>query len=116
MDKSPKSDPAAFPIPFDGMVGRMMRETATMQAEMLRFISKQVSTGMAASREIMTAKNPTEAAEAVQACYQRAFEDYLSQTSEMVDATCAIARDFHVPHQWRNKVPETGADEKSLNA
>lgn len=115
MAKSPKNEPAAYPNPFGGLFGRMMRETATMQAEMLQFISKRVSADIAASQEILTAKSPTEAAEAVQAYYQRAFEDYLSQTNEMIDAACSIAQDVHVPHEWRSKVAETGEDEKSLN-
>lgn len=101
--------------PFGEMFSRMMRETATMQAEMLQFITKRVSADMAASQEIMSAKTPSDAAEAVQRYYQQAFEDYMAQTSEMIEAAGAIAQDVQVPHQWRNKVPETDDDEKSLN-
>ncbi len=115
MAKTPQSDSAAFANPFGDMFSRMMRETAIMQAEMLQFIAKRVSADMAASQEIVSAKTPTEAAEAVQRYYQQAFEDYMAQTSEMIEAARAIAQDVQVPHQWQNKVPETDDDKKSLN-
>lgn len=115
MANKSQNDPAPFVNPFGDMVSRMMRETATMQAEMLQFITKRVSADMAASQEIMGAKTPSEAAEAVQRYYQQAFEDYMAQTNEMIDAASAIAQDVQVPHQWQSKVPETDDDEKSLN-
>jgi hypothetical protein len=115
MAKPSSKDPAPFANPFGGVFGRMMRETATMQAEMLQFISKRVNADMEASKAVLGAKSPTEAAEAVQRYYENAFEDYLNQTNEMIDAACAIAGDLQVPHEWRSKVPETGQDEKSLN-
>lgn len=115
MAESPQNDPAAFANPFGDMFSRMMRETATMQAEMLQFICRRVTADMAASQEIMGAKTPVEAAEAVQRYYQQAFEDYMAQTNEMIEAASAIARDVQVPHQWQSKVPETDEDGKSLN-
>lgn len=119
MTKSTATGPSvttpASANPFENAFARMMRETATMQAEMLQFISKRVTADMAASQEIMGAKTPTEAAEAVQRYYQAAFEDYMARTKEMIKAASAIAQDVQVPHQWRNKVSDTGEDEKSLN-
>lgn len=119
MAKSPPQNTSAPNLsadnPFASLVGRMMRETVTMQAEMMAFVSKRVKADIDASHEIMASKNPADAAEVVQRYYQNAFEDYMKQTSEMVEAACAIARDIHVPHEWRSKVPGTGADEKSLN-
>ena len=112
---APDSDNNPFANPFGGMFSRMMRETATMQAEMLQFISKRVTADMAASQEIMGAKTPIEAAEAVQRYYQQAFEDYMAQTNEVIEAASSIAQDVQVPHQWQSKVPETDEDEKSLN-
>ena len=111
----PASTSPGINNPFGDMFSRMMRETATMQAEMLQFVTKRVSADMAASHEILGAKTPAEAAEAVQRYYQQAFEDYLAQTNEMIEAAAAIARDVQVPHEWTSKVPETGEDEKSLN-
>ena len=115
MAKSPTNSATPFANPFGDVVGRMMRETATMQAEMLQFISKRVNADMQASKEIWGSKNPTEAAEAVQRYYEKAFEDYLTQANEMVDATCAIVDDLQVPHDWQSSVPGTGKDKKSLN-
>ncbi len=115
MAKTPNIDPDLFANPFGVMFSRMMRETATVQAEMMQFISKRVSADLAASQEIIGAKTPAEAAEAVQRYYEQAFEDYMAQTNEMIEAASAIAKDVQVPHQWRSKVPETGEDEKSLN-
>ena len=114
MAKSAFTNPGMI-NPVGDMFSRMMRETVTMQAEMLQFITKRVSADMAASQEILGAKTPAEAAEAVQRYYQQAFDDYMSQTNEMIEAAAAIARDVQVPHDWMSKVPETGEDEKSLN-
>ena len=66
--------------PFASLVGRMMRETVTMQAEMMAFVSKRVKADIDASHEIMASKNPADAAEVVQRYYQNAFEDYMKQT------------------------------------
>ena len=115
MAKSPTNSATPFANPFGDVVGRMMRETATMQAEMLQFISKRVNADMEASKAILGAKSPTEAAEAVQHYYEKAFEDYLNQTNEMIDAACAVAGDMQVPHDWQSSVPGTGKDKKSLN-
>ena len=116
----PSSNPSGNPFasganPFENLFSRMMRETVTMQAEMLGFISKRVNADMEASKEIWTSKSPVEAAEVVQRYYERAFQDYVDQTNEVIEAAAAIARDVHVPHEWQAKVPETGEDEKSLN-
>ena len=113
--KNPPAAPAGDINPLANLVTRMMRETVTMQAEMVAFATKRVKADMDASQEILSSKTPVEAAEAVQRYYQKAFEDYMAQTGEMIEAAAAIARDVHVPHEWRSKVPETGEDEKSLN-
>ena len=115
MVKPSDSGPAASANPFGDLFGRMMRETATMQAEMLQFITKRVNADMAASKEVLGAKTPGEAAEVVQRYYQQAFEDYMAQTNEVIEAATAIARDVHVPHEWTGRVPETGEREQSLN-
>lgn len=119
MAKSASKSSAPMPDvdnnPFASLFTRMMRETVTMQAEMVSFVSKRVKADMDASQEIFGSKDPAQAAEAVQRYYQRAFEDYMAQTNEMIEAAAAIARDVQVPHEWMSKVPETGEDEKSLN-
>ncbi len=100
---------------FDGLFGRMMRETVTMQAEMLEFMNKRMNANMQASQEIWTTKSPVEASEVIQRYYERALEDYMARTNDMIEAAAAIARDVHVPHEWRGRDPKTGKSDKSLN-
>lgn len=113
--KMPGNPAAPFANSFDSLMGRMMRETATAQAGMLEFMSKRLTAHMEASRKIWTTKTPGEAGEVVQRYYQDALEDYMAQTNDMIEAATTIARDAHVPHEWRSKDPKTGKDEKSLN-